>query len=348
MIFLKILGTEIDMTESNNTAYANISVLQNFPNGLVAFNITAYDGAGNQFNITQNDASANVMIDTVNPESSNLTIYSNNPHNTSLATLGNILNITITANENLSSANITLLNSTHAMNITGQIANASVTVNATHADGQVEFNITALDLAGNNLTVNQTNLNSPNLTIDKNIPTVSNLTLYSNNSNSSLARAGDLINISLKVSEQIYNATLQILGTEIDMIESNNTAYANISVLQNFPNGLVAFNITAYDGAGNQFNITQNDASANVIIDTVNPESSNLTIYSNNPHNTSLATLGNILNITITANENLSSANITLLNSTHAMNITGQIANASVTVNATHADGQVEFNITAL
>ena len=30
---------------------------------LVAFNITAYDGAGNQFNITQNDASANVMID---------------------------------------------------------------------------------------------------------------------------------------------------------------------------------------------------------------------------------------------------------------------------------------------
>ena len=71
----------------------------------------------------------------------------------------------------------------------------------------------------------------------------------------------------------MYNATLKILGTEIDMFESNNTAYANISVLQNFPNGLVAFNITAYDGAGNQFNITQNDASANVMIDTVNPES---------------------------------------------------------------------------
>ena len=67
---------------------------------------------------------------------SNLTIYSDN-HNTSLATVNNILNITITANENLSSANITLLNSTYAMNITGMIANASVTVNATHADGQV-------------------------------------------------------------------------------------------------------------------------------------------------------------------------------------------------------------------
>ena len=51
------------MTESNNTAYANITVLQNSPNGLAAFNITAYDGAGNQFNITQNDASANVIIE---------------------------------------------------------------------------------------------------------------------------------------------------------------------------------------------------------------------------------------------------------------------------------------------
>ena len=65
------------------------------------------------------------------------------------------------------------------MNITESIntayANASVTVNASHADGQVEFNITAFDLAGNNLAVNQTNLISSNLTIDKNIPDLSNL-----------------------------------------------------------------------------------------------------------------------------------------------------------------------------
>ena len=438
------------MTESNNTAYANITVLQNSPNGLAAFNITAYDGAGNEFNITQNDVSVNVIIDTANPTLSNLTIYSNNPHNTSLATLDDTLNITITANEDLSSANITILGATYTMSITGMVANASVTVDASHADGQVEFSITALDLAGNSLTVNQTNLNSQNLTIDrtnptisnltiysnnahntslatlddtlnitittnedlssanitilgatytmstsgmvanasvtvnsshadgqvefsitaldlagnsltvnqtnlnslnltidKNVPSLTNLTLYSNNSNSSLARAGDLMNITLEVSEQIYNATLQILGTEMDMTESNNTAYANITVLQNSPNGPVAFNITAYDGAGNEFNLTQNDASANVIIDTANPTLSNLTIYSNNNHHISLATLGDILNITITVNEYLSSAEIMLLNSTYAMNITGQIANASVIVNASHADGQVEFNITA-
>ena len=165
---------------------------------------------------------------------------------------------------------------TYAMNITGQIANASVIVNENHTDGQVKFNITAFDLAGNNLTVNQTNLNSSNLTIDKNVPSVTNLTLYSNNLNSSLARAGDLINITLEVSERIYNATLQILNTTINMTELNNVAYANITVLQNFTNGPVEFNITAYDDAGNEFNVHRLTASANVIIDTVDPR--NLTI----------------------------------------------------------------------
>ena len=241
--------------------------------------------------------SVNCFKDQTNPTLSNLTIYSNN-HNTSLATLGDILNITITVNESLSSANITILDSTYTMSITGMMANASVIVNAAHADGKVEFNITAFDLAGNSLTVNQAQLDSPNITIDKNVPSVTNLTLYSNNSNSSLARAGDLINITLEASEQIYNATLQILNTTINMTESNNTAYANISVLQNSPNGPVTFNITAYDGTGNKFNITQDAASANVIIDTTNPALSNLTIYSNNSR-TDYAMAGHLLNITI-------------------------------------------------
>ena len=342
---LEILGIEINMTESNNTAYANISVLQNSPNGPVAFNITAYDIAGNEFNITQDDASANVIIDTTNPALSNLTIYSNN-HNTSLATLGNTLNITITANENLSSANITLLNATYAMSITGVVANASVIVNATHADGKVEFNITAFDLAGNSLTVNQTQLKSPNITIDENVPSVTNLTLYSNNSNSSLARAGDLINITLEASEQIYNATLEILGTEINMTESNNIAYANISVLQNSPNGPVTFNITAYDGTGNKFNVTQDDASANVIIDTTNPALSNLTIYSNNSR-TDYAMAGHLLNITITANEALKTANVTVFGITSVMIVNGTTASANVTVDENSAEDEVSFNITA-
>ena len=343
-----VFGITHMMIVTGTTASANVTVNETSPEGDVLFNITAFDLAGNNLTVTQTNLnSQNLTIDRTNPTISNLTIYSNNTHDTSLATLGDALNITITANENLSSAEITILNSTYAMNITGQIANASVIVNASHADGQVDFNITAFDLAGNSLTVTQTNLNSSNLTIDKNVPSVTNLpTLYSNNSNSSLARAGDLINITLEVSEQIYNATLQILNTTINMTESNNTAYANISVLQNSTNGLVAFNITAYDGSGNEFNVTQSIASANVIIDTVNPESSNLTIYSNNSR-TDYAMAGHLLNITITADETLKNANITILGSTYVMSVNGTVANATANVYENSTEGEVLFNITA-
>ena len=177
-----VFGITHMMIVTGTTASANVIVNETSPEGDVLFNITAFDLAGNNLTVTQTNLnSSNLTIDRTNPTLSNLTIYSNNTHDTSLATLGDALNITITANENLSSAEIMLLNSTYAMNITGQIANASVIVNASHADGKVEFNITTFDLAGNSLTVTQTNLNSSNLTIDRTNPTLSNLTIYSNN-----------------------------------------------------------------------------------------------------------------------------------------------------------------------
>ena len=107
----------------------------------------------------------------------NLTIYSNNA-NASLATVNNILNITITANETLKDANITILNSTYVMDVNGTVANASVIVDENSAQGDVLFNITAFDLAGNSFTANQTELNS-NVIIDRSIPSVHYLNVTS-------------------------------------------------------------------------------------------------------------------------------------------------------------------------
>ena len=199
---ITILNSTYVMSINGTVANASVNVYQNSTEGVVSFNITAFDLAGNSLTVNQTQLnSSNLTIDQTNLTLSNLTIYSNN-HNTSLATLGDTLNITITANESLSSANITLLDATYTMSITDMVANASVIVNAAHADGKVEFNITAFDLAGNSLTVNQAQLDSPNITIDKNVPSVTNLTLYSNNSNSSLARAGDLINITIIICKR--------------------------------------------------------------------------------------------------------------------------------------------------
>ena len=329
---LQILSTSIDMSVNNDTASANIQVLQNSPNGPVEFTITAYDKTGNVFNVTpENVTGSNVTIDTNNPSLADLTISSNNA-NPSLATVNNNLTITITANESLKAANITILGSTYAMSVNGAVASADVTVLQDSEEGDVSFDITAIDLAGNNFTADQTELNSPNVIIDSSIPGVQYLNVVSDNSNPEFAMAGDTINITLQVSEQIENSTLQILSTSIDMSVNNDTASANIQVLQNSPNGPVEFTITAYDKTGNVFNVTQaNIREENVIIDTNNPSLVDLTIYSNNA-NPSLATVNNNLTITITANEPLKAANITILGSTYAMSVNGAVASADVTV----------------
>ena len=82
------------------------------------------------------------------------------------------------------------------------------------------------------------------------------LNVVSDNSNPEFAMAGDTITVTLQVSEQIENSTLQILSTSIDMSVNNDTASANIPVLQNSQNGPVEFIITAYDKTGNVFNVT--------------------------------------------------------------------------------------------
>ena len=94
---------------------------------------------------------------------------------------GHLRNITITANEALKTANVTVFGITSVMIVNGTTASANVTVDENSTEGVVSFNITAFDLAGNSLTVNQTHLNSPNITIDQTNPTLSNLTIYSNN-----------------------------------------------------------------------------------------------------------------------------------------------------------------------
>ena len=53
------------------------------------------------------------------------------------------------------------------MNVSGAVANANVTVDQNSAEGEVLFNITAFDLAGNSFTADQTELDSSNVIIDQ-------------------------------------------------------------------------------------------------------------------------------------------------------------------------------------
>ena len=320
--------------------------MQNSPNGPVEFTITAYDKTGNIFTVTQDNyiLDDNVVIDTNGPSIVNLTISSNNA-NPSLATVSNILNITITVDETLKAANITILGSTYVMNVSGVVANANVTVDQNSAEGEVLFNITAFDLAGNNFTADQTQLNSSNVTIDTSSPMLDALTVYSDRLNTSLARIGDDVNIILDVTESLQNATIEILTNTVNMTVMDDIAYANVTVTNYSANGPVEFNITAYDKTGNIFTVTQEDiAGDNVEIDTIDPSLVNLTISSNNA-NPSFAKVNDIVTITLNTTEPIGSMSVTALNQTINANINGAIATASILVDQNATNGLIEFSI---
>ena len=335
------------MSVNGVVANASVNVDQNSAEGEVLFNITAFDLAGNNFTADQTQLnSSNVTIDTESLMLENLTIYSNNT-NPSLATINNNLSITITVDETLKAANITILDSTYVMSVNGVVANASVNVDQNSAEGDVLFVITAFDLAGNSFTVDQTQLNSLNVIIDTSSPTLDNLTIYSNNTNISLATINNNLSITITVDETLKAANITILDSTYVMDVNGVVANASVTVSQDSDEGEVSFNITAFDLAGNNFTVDQTQLnSSNVIIDTSSPTLDNLTIYSNNA-NPSLATVSNILNITITVDETLKAANITILGSTYVMNVSGAVANASVTVSQDSDEGEVSFNITA-
>ena len=67
------------------------------------------------------------------------------------------------------------------MSVNDAVASADVTVDQDSAEGDVSFDITAFDLAGNSFAVDQTQLSLSNVIIDRSIPGVQNLNVVSDN-----------------------------------------------------------------------------------------------------------------------------------------------------------------------
>ena len=191
----------------------------------------------------------------------------------------------------------------------------------------------------------QTQLNSANVIIDRTNPQLVDLVVYSNNNNPSLAMIGNVVNITLNVTESLQNATIAILNNAINMTVVNDTAYTTVMVSQNSSNGPIEFNITAYDRTGNILNVTQNDiTSNNTVIDTIDPSLLDLTISSNNT-NPSFAKVNDIVTITLTANETIGSISVTVLGQPINANINGAIATASISVDQNTTNDFIKFSI---
>ena len=314
---------------SGNTVEATASVISS-DTGPVTFEMQVYDHAGNSLTLTQSDlTSSNVLIDNTSPTKQQLEISSSNS-NATLAKSGDTINVTLTASEPIQSASSTIFARTANIVISGNTVEATASIISSDT-GSATFEMQVYDHAGNSLTLTQSDLTSSNVLIDNTSPTKQQLEISSSNSNATLAKSGDTINVTLTASEPIQSASSTIFARTANIVISGNTVKATASIISS-DTGPATFEMQVYDHAGNSLTLTQSDlTSSNILVDTTSPPKQNLEISSSNS-NATLAKSGDTINVTLTASEPIQSASSTIFTRTANIVISGNTVEATASV----------------
>uniref|UniRef100_A0AC34GF92 Fibronectin type-III domain-containing protein n=1 Tax=Panagrolaimus sp. ES5 TaxID=591445 RepID=A0AC34GF92_9BILA len=143
----------------------------------------------------------------------------------------------------------------------------------TEPEGIIAFNIAFTDLAGNAGTAVTATTNSSSVTYDKTIPTLTAVTIASNNLTTSLAKAGDLITLNFTAAEAIAIPTVTIGGTAVTPTNSGGNNWVATQIVSGTtPEGVLAFNIAFSDLPGNAGTpVTATTNSSTVTIDRTAP-----------------------------------------------------------------------------
>ncbi len=201
-----------------------------------------------------------IEIDGVVPTLTYVHIQSNNPTN-SLAKVGDVITLTFTGSEPLASKpTVTIATrSIDPADITNTIGNtwsATYTMALADATGNVPFTINYSDIAGNSGSQRTTVTDVSSVTFDKTIPTLSNVSIQSNNVDITRAKVGDIITLSFTGSETLTaKPTVNIANHNI--LAGNitntigNTWTATYQMVVGDNEGTIPFTIDFSDLAGN-------------------------------------------------------------------------------------------------
>ena len=303
-----INGNVTVQNTSGNTWTAVYTADANDTDGAVSYSIAFSDTAGNAGSAVTS-GSGSVTTDTTAPTLSGVSISSNNESNT-LAKAGDDITLTFTASEAISTPVVTFQSGGAAItdgsivynNTSGNTWTAVYTADANDTDGAVSYSIAFSDTAGN--AGSAVTSGSGSVTTDTTAPTLSNVSIASDNSTSTLAKAGDDVTLTFTASESISTPTVtfasggsSINGNVTVQNTSGNTWTAVYTADANDADGAITYNISFSDTAGNAGSAVTSDGT-NVTTDTTAPTLSGVSISSNNESNT-LAKAGDDVTLTL-------------------------------------------------
>ena len=307
-----INGT-VTVSGSDDNYTATFGVQNNDTDGLVEFEMSNIsDIAGNTTsNITTLTSGSGVTIDKVAPSITSVTIASNNTTNTSFAKVGETVSLTITANESITQPNVVFTINGQAVTDTvtvtgnGTTYTATYTISSSDVEGLVGFTISNYsDLAINNGPTVTSTTDSSQLTVDNTLPTLTTVSIASNNSvSNTAAKSGDVITLTIVASENITTPVVTMNSggqgvTNAIVVSGLDNSYTAVFTVDSGDNdGNCTFTISGYeDDAGNSgLGVTAVTDSTSVKVDNTPP-----TISTTSLNPTNVGSTGTVVTVTFT------------------------------------------------
>jgi len=203
-------------------------------------------------------------------------IQSNNGTNTAFATTGNTITLTFNVARTLVSTPVVdFYGVTPATTVTGPVGStytATLLMTGAMTEGVVPFSILADEAIKSTTTTATTD--SPTgstVTFDKTAPTVTPITVASNNANPVYAKVGDVVTVSYTATDNL--GTISVSPATIDGLAASTVTAttATLTTTASDNNGVMPFSITFKDQAGNSSVKTATTNASTVTFDKAPP-----------------------------------------------------------------------------
>ena len=283
--------------------------------GSASYAFTLADASGNTTSVSS--AGSAVTIDNTKPTLSLVSIASDNA-NDAYAKQGDDITLTITADEDLIAAPTVFIagRSATVASVGGSATDytASLTTNSTDTQGAVAISIAFSDLAGITGDVVTATTNSSSVTFDRSVPTLTALSMTSNNDNTDYAKEGDIVTLSFTSSENVQDSpTVTVDGNNATVSGSNTSWTAAYTMQSGDTEDDLAFTVDFIDIAGNSGTRVTSLITGDVVkYDQTTPTLPTVSISSNNSNGATLAKVGDVITISINASENIQTPTVTI------------------------------------
>ena len=356
----------------NNTTYrATYDVVSNDTDGNITFSVSNFqDANGNTGNAaTIVTDSTSVTVDTTEPTFSSITMSSNNSVDDQYAKRNRTVTLYIEANENINTPTVSFTSDNAPINGSVTVAGAdnsytaSFVVQHNDTDGLVGFEISNIsDLTGNTASNISTLTSGSGVTIDKVAPSILSATIASNNDNTSFAKVGEIIKLTITADESITSPTVEFTINEQSVADANSvtvtgngtTYIAEYTISSSDVEGLVGFTISSYTdlARNNGPTVSATTDSSQVTVDNTLPTLTTVSIASDNSVSNTAAKSNDKITLTIEASEDITAPTVTmnsggqgLANTVNVSQVSGNSYEAEFTVDSGDRDGNCTFTI---